>query len=74
MQQKPVRYYITQDADEPVVRSVPVTPGPVAPARSADAQRVAETPPAPPERPAPTVGPVRKIVRAARRESTSAGR
>ena len=73
MQPKSVRYYITQDADEPVVRSVPVGSGPVT---GAVAQPVAEAAPAPasPERPTPTGNPVRKIVHAARREPSAKGR
>jgi len=63
----PVRYYITQDDDRPVVRTVPVTTHPLPRAT-----------PRPAEQAAPSVkacsvpakrGPVRRIVRAAVRKA-----
>ena len=63
----PVRYYITQDDDRPVVRTVPVTTHPLPRAvQRPDEATVAEAA-STPER--PKRGPVRRIVRAAARKA-----
>jgi len=63
----PVRYYITQDDDRPVIRTVPVTTHPLPKA----VQRPAEQPVAPAMACSvpPKRGPVRRIVRAAVRRA-----
>ena len=62
----PVRYYITQDDDRPVVRTVPVAkhPLPVVAERPAEGAPRAQACSVPPKR-----GPVRRIVRAAARKA-----
>lgn len=63
----PVRYYITQDDDRPVVRTVPVTTRPlpvVAPRPTEQPSTVAAACSVPAKR-----GPVRRIVRAAARKA-----
>jgi hypothetical protein len=71
MQQKPVRFYITQDADEPVVRSVPVAPARPA---TASAPAPAREPETHAEATATASTPVRKIVPATRRTGGATGR
>ena len=63
----PVRYYITQDDDQPVVRTVPVTTHPLPKASQRPAEPAAATASPTPAR--PKRGPVRRIVRAAARKA-----